>query len=281
MPTIRLVREVSEPGNRGPSRGQYALQRALRAAKPDWLEISGQLQFGEIPWVWSYEDADLAVWFAEMGWPFVLGPNVLFANADRPGALAYERRMIDAASCLLQFTESEWYADLIRKNCRANRAPIALFSYPIEPEPAGPLPAECDVLVYHKLGRWPVQQLLPVLTRWKCRTFRYGRFARDEMVHAARRSRCCLYLSDSDRGPLGLAEVMLAGCPAVGMPRGAPWIVPGVSGVLVSGWGGLAPAIEQAMGIERGAVRAWAVNRFSAARSVTAVLEALEKIACG
>ena len=61
----------------------------------------------------------------------------------------------------------------------------------------------------------------------------YGRYRREQLFALARRSRCCIYLSDDDRGPLALAEILLAGCPAVGISRGAPFVEPGRSGVLL------------------------------------------------
>lgn len=41
------------------------------------------------------------------------------------------------------------------------------------------------------------------------------------------------YLADDDHGPLALAEILLAGCPVVGVRTGAPFIEHGVTGYFV------------------------------------------------
>ena len=53
------------------------------------------------------------------------------------------------------------------------------------------------------------------------------------MFEAARRSRACAYLADDDHGPLALQEILLAGCPVLGVRTGAPFIQDGVTGVFV------------------------------------------------
>jgi hypothetical protein len=53
------------------------------------------------------------------------------------------------------------------------------------------------------------------------------------LFEAARRSRTCAYLADDDHGPLALQEILLAGCPVVGVRTGAPFIQDGVTGVFV------------------------------------------------
>ncbi|MFQ3651956.1 MAG: hypothetical protein SNJ75_16660, partial [Gemmataceae bacterium] len=56
---------------------------------------------------------------------------------------------------------------------------------------------------------------------------------REQLFEAARRSRACAYLADDDHGPLALQEILLAGCPVVGVRTGAPFIQDGVTGVFV------------------------------------------------
>lgn len=234
MTKIRLIREVTGPGDSGPWNGQYALQKALRAAAPAWLRIGGALGDGEIPWFWCWKDRDVAAACAAMGRPFVVGPNVLFESSRRPCRAPGERQICHAASCRLMFTESGWYRDLIeRYRGPQNRARIVLWPYPIDPKPGGPLPAEHDLLIYAKSGYRP--GLIPRISRHfrRVRLLVYGQFRRRELFGAARRSRCCLYLSDDDRGPLALAEILLSGCPAMGLPTGAPFVDPGRTGVLL------------------------------------------------
>lgn len=280
MRTIRLLRAVNEPGNRGPARGQFALQRALRQVKPEWLEIGGQLQFGEIPWAWSYEDAAIVVKFAEWGFPFCVGPNFLFHSSREPGRMPHEQIVLDAPSCELLFTESDWYAELIQQHCLRNKAPIAIFSYPIDPQPEGPLEAKRDLLIYLKKPDFVPQIRAVQNGPWERSVIiTYGCYERDAMILAARHSRACLYLSDDDRGPLALAEIMLAGCPAIGVPRGAPWIVNGVSGIKLERWERINGAVKRAIRINRQKVRAWALERFATTRSVGIVLAALEAVA--
>ena len=162
MTTIRLIRAVPAPTGRGPGNGQYALQRALRRYAPGWLKIGGPLAPGEIPWFWCWLDRDAAAACAQTQRPFVAGPNILFAQSRAPCRIEAEREICNAASCRLLFTESEWYRRLIE--CHrgpANRVPIVLWPYPIDPRPGGPLPPQLDLLIYEKSGmgaaarRWP------------------------------------------------------------------------------------------------------------------------------
>jgi len=281
MPAIRLIRAQDAADGHGPGNGMAALQKALRAAKLTWLRIGGQLNNGEIPWIWLYKDSPLAVQFAEWHWKFVLGPNVLFANSAQPGWGSHEQRLMDAESCAVQFTESAWYAELIKAHCKRNKAPVLLWSYPIEPQPEGPLSAEYDLLIYVK-DRMLLREAFRAKNRCPQSTILiYGDYHRQELIEVARRSRCCLYLSTDDRGPLALAEIMLAGCPTVGIPHGAPWIVPGISGVIASDWSNLAEEEQQAMDLDRNQVRAWAVERFATEKTIQIIRQALEPISEG
>lgn len=61
----------------------------------------------------------------------------------------------------------------------------------------------------------------------------YGHYKREQLFEAARRSRACAYMADDDHGPLALQEILLAGCPVVGVRTGAPFIQDGITGVFV------------------------------------------------
>ncbi len=277
---IRLIREVTRPGDSGPSNGQYALQRALRAGAPPWLKIGGRLRRSEIPWIWCWEDRQVAAACAATATPFIVGPNVLFADSRRPCRAPGEREICQAASCRLMFTESAWYRDLIEQyRGPQNRAPIVLWPYPIDPKPGGPLPAEYDLLIYAKSGYRP--SLIARVSRCfgRVRLLRYGRFRRQELFETARRSRCCLYLSNDDRGPLALAEILLSGCPTIGLPTGAPFIRPGQTGTLLDRFRPAAciDAVKECHQLNRHAVAAMAARRFHTPRIVDAVLEALDQ----
>ena len=282
MPPIRLIREVSAPRACGPFNGQYALQKALRRAAPEWLKIGGELRDGEIPWFWCWEDREVAAMAAATGKPFVVGPNVLFENSRRPCRLDAERAVCNAASCRLMFTESAWYRELIEQHRgKANRAPIVLWPYPIDPKPGGPLPARYDVLIYAKSGyrRTLIDRLARHFRR--VRVLQYGRFARQELYDAARRSRCCVYLSHDDRGPLALAEILLSGCPAVGVPRGAPFIRSGLTGVLLDRFRPeeCLTAIAACHELDRAAVAALAGRMFDTGKIVDTVVATLHAVA--
>ena len=277
-PRMRLIREVSRPGGSGPFNGQYALQKALRARGVQWLKIGGLLCQREIPWFWCWEDRDAAAMCAAAGQPFILGPNILFEHSRRPCRLPAERELCNAASCRLMFTESAWYRDLIeRHRGEDNRAPIVLWPYPIDPRPGGPLPAEHDLLVYAKgsYRRGLVERLGRHIRR--LRLLVYGQFARRELFEAARRSRCCLYLSHDDRGPLALAEILLAGCPAIGVPTGAPFIRHGRTGILLERFRPEAcvDAVARCQQLDRHAVAAVAGEEFDTTRIVDKVVSAL------
>jgi len=280
MRNIRLIRTVIHPGHSGPWNGQYALQKALRQSGPSWLKIGGTLRGGEIPWFWCWLDRDAAAMAAATGRPFVVGPNVLFENSRHPCRVPAERDICNAASCRLMFTESAWYRDLIEAHRGpANRAPIAVWPYPIDPKPGGPLPLKYDLLIYAKSGyrRGLIDRLSRPLRR--VRVLVYGRFRREELYEAARRSRCCIYLSDDDRGPLALAEILLCGCPAIGLPRGAPFIQPGRTGVLLERFRPreCLAAIAECNRLDREAVAALADGQFDVTGIANAVLGSLRR----
>ena len=281
MKTIRLIRSVAEPGNRGPSRGMFALQSALRDAAWPWLQIGGQLRPGEIPWVWNFQDKSMIVTINEWGWPFIIGPNVLFANSYHPGEARLEQEVLDAEHCVLQFTESDWYAALIRQHCDRNDAPVAIWSYPIDPQPKGPLRNEFDVMVYLK-DMTKGREMVRIRERWpNSNLVVYGHYKRDTMIDIARRSRACVYASADDRGPLAAAEIALAGCPLVGVERGCPWTNNNMLGVQIPHFGKeeLIPAVERALEMDREMVRCAATAFFATSRTVQTIHDALEPIA--
>ncbi len=208
-----------------------------------------------------------------------MGPNMLFANWTTPCGVSGERELCHAASCRLQFTESLWYREWILAHCGpAMRAPIVLWPYPIDPLPGEPLPARYDLLIYEKSGF--DRTLLRELSRhWPASVrVRYSRYRRERLVELARRSRACVYLSDNDRGPLALAEILLSGCPAVGVPRGAPWIRQGETGLQVPSFelSELCIAIEGCRQLDRQAVCQAARSRFDTSDIVQTILRALD-----
>ena len=115
-----------------------------------------------------------------------------------------------------------------------------------------------------------------------------------ELFEAARRSRACAYLVDDDHGPLALQEILLAGCPTVGVRTGASFVKTGETGVLVDG---LPPgrqcvetdedeqslavyleAVEQAQAMHRESVRHLSAEQFDAGNTVDHVITTLANI---
>ena len=219
-------------------------------------------------------------------------------NSATPRIDAEECAILDAANCQAMFCHSPWYRDLIARNRGAtNQSPILLWPYPIDPWPQEPLPDQYDLLIYAKNGDHP--QLLEHLASAFPRHIQihYGRYRRDELFEAARRSRACAYLADDDHGPLALQEILLAGCPTVGVRTGAAFVEHGQTGVIV---GRLPPgfscvtceedaialdafldAIELAQTLDRHTVRALAADQFNTTRIVDQLLESLRSLAQG
>jgi len=301
--TVRLIREATSAARSGPFQGQFVLQRALRRYGPAWLKIGGALEPGEIPWYWCWLDAKAACRCAAEGRPFILGPNVLFHDSRRPCQFAYERLLCEAASCRLLFTESAWYRELIAQHLGpANRAPIAVWPYPVDrcqvsgvrfqgrdaltrarnrPRERVLTPDTChltpSLLLYAKRG-FPPDLPDRLAHRFPRSTvLRYGHFRREALLAAARRADVCVYLSDDDRGPLALAEILGCGCPAVGVPRGALWIEHGVNGAVVEsfGPGPLEEGIALAQSLDRRRIATAARERFHAKTVVRQIVAAI------
>lgn len=122
----------------------------------------------------------------------------------------------------------------------------------------------------------------------------YGQYHREQLFEAARRSRVCAYLADDDHGPLALQEILLAGCPTVGVRTGASFVNDGVTGYLVDR---LPPgkaciesesdqmalmvyleAITRAQALNRNAVSAAARQEFSSDRIMDQVIHTLDSL---
>jgi hypothetical protein len=122
----------------------------------------------------------------------------------------------------------------------------------------------------------------------------YGQYQREQLFEAARRSRACAYLADDDHGPLALQEILLAGCPTVGVRTGASFVRTGETGVLLDR---LPPgrqcvetdederalavfmeAIERAQAMDRSDVRRRAVGDFETAYIANQVIGALGRV---
>ena len=119
----------------------------------------------------------------------------------------------------------------------------------------------------------------------------YGQYQREQLFEAARRSRACAYLADDDHGPLALQEILLAGCPTVGVRTGASFVRSGETGVLVDclppgqqcvetdederALSGFMESIEQTQAMDRADVRCRAAELFDTDQIMDAVITSL------
>jgi hypothetical protein len=294
---VELIGPAHAPGGNGPTNGMYALQKALRKRIDeglDWLSIKSlPASKGAMPWFWHWDDRRYAMWWDSEGLPFVQGPNMLFTHSATPRIDAEECALLDAKNCRAMFCHSEWYRDLIAKHRRpTNTSPIHMLPYPIDPCPGEPLPDEYDLLIYAKNGHRPglLEHLAETFPRHV--QIHYGQYRRYQLYDAARKARACAYLADDDHGPLALQEILLAGCPVVGMRTGAPFIQHGITGMFVDR---LPPgrscltndadqlalevfhqALSSIMAMSRAAVRATAILTFDTNRIVDMLVDSLQ-----
>lgn len=208
----------------------HSLQTALRKHQPDWLQIGGdKIVSDAIPWFWLYTHAEMAVACHRQKRPFIVGPNMLFCNSRKPRQHRWEQIICDSPYCRLIFTESQNYADMIRENLgKHSPKNICVVPYPVT-LPTEDLhrpvdPTRYDALIYVKSGVTDRTVTELELSFPRHITFRYGHYERDQLTYAARCSKVALWLSDDDRGPIGCAEILLTGCPVVGIDSGCPWI---------------------------------------------------------
>jgi hypothetical protein len=110
-------------------------------------------------------------------------------------------------------------------------------------------------------------------------------------------SRACAYLADDDHGPLALQEVLLAGCPTVGVRTGASFVRTGETGVLVDrlppgrqcaesdedvrALADVMEAIEKAQTMDRHSVWDRAAEEFDTDRIVDSIIAAVDKARLG
>jgi len=281
---VRLRGVVGRPTLDGPSTGMFALQQALRAEigrrRIDWLTISGEAHPDDLLWFWNWQDKEELLWWDGVGRPYVCGPNILFGVSWDARADEAERTACDSPHCRLIFTESAWYGRLIQRHRGpTSLCPLVLWPYPIDPAPGPPVvPPRYDLLVFVKSG--PVELAEPLAGRYpRSIVLRYGHFHRPELFEAARQSRACVYLSEDDRGPLALAEILCGGCPAVGVERGAPWVNIGGTGICLKRFElpAITEAVEELLTWDRDQVHRVAREYFDPQRVAGIVLEALDR----
>jgi len=256
----------------------------------EWFNIQCYPSHTDVlPWFWRADQRLFAAYWNELGRPFVSGPNMVFENSTRPRSSPEECAVLDAVHCRAMFCNSEWYRDLIAVHRgAANCSPIVLWPAPIDPWPTGPRRPHLDLLIYAKNGydRALIGRLRETFSRSV--VVAYGSYDRSDLLDAASHALACAYLADNDHGPLALQEILLAGCPTVGVPTGTPFVEPGITGFLVrhlpSGrdpkdrtLAAYVDYLRRAQSLDRSVVRDAAAVRFSTARIVNTVLEALEQ----
>ena len=296
---VKLIGSVDSTGGNGQSNGMFALQNELKkriADGLDWLSIKSlPVSKGALPWFWNWADRRYAAWRDSEDLPFIQGPNMLFTDSSCPRIDAEECALLDAKNCRAMFCHSEWYRDLIAKHRGPdNQSEILMWPYPIDPWPGGPLPDKYDSLIYAKNGHRP--QLLEHLAELYPRHIQihYGQYQREELYAAARQSRACAYLADDDHGPLALQEILLAGCPTVGVRTGAPFVEHGKTGFVIdrlppgagcvgndeetAALAAYQSAVEQAQALNRKAVRQRATEIFDTTHVVDRIIEELANL---
>jgi hypothetical protein len=155
------------------------------------------------------------------------------------------------------------------------------------------MPDEYNLLIYAKNGHRPqlLEHLAEVFPRHV--QIHYGRYRREELFEAARRSRACAYLADDDHGPLALQEILRAGCPTVSVRTGAAFVRDGITGVLVerlppgakcvandhdvAALDGFLKSINRAMELDPRSVRAAAAEELDTERIVDRVITAWDE----
>lgn len=285
MKAIRMIGKVDAPGGAGPSNGMWALQQALQQRIDEdfisWFRIGGSLQAGEIPWIWWADDRPLALQCECDDVPFIVGPNVVFIHSRNPRIDDQESGILDSRMCRAFFCHSRWYADLIRKHQGPmSSAVVHTWPYPVNPMPAGPASAAYDLLIFSKSGPNREQIIAGLQNAFpSSKVVVYGQFKRDDLFESARRSRCCVYLSDDDHGPLAQAEIMLSGCPTVGLPNGAPFLTPGATGEFCE-WDmkDMIKSVDRCLKINRDGVARFARQQFDERAVVNSIIGTLESI---
>ncbi len=207
-------------------------------ARPDKVRDinAGPLEPGDIPWhpVWS---AALHERLAE-GRPVVIGPNVIWANSRAPGAGAGEQRLLQHAEqgkVVAAFVLSRWYAELTRRRIAA---PVHLLDFPLPRTWAAITPAlraeSWAPFFYVKGGAAEAAIAAELARRWPdSTTITYGAFRRDDLIAAARRHACCIYISREDHFPLAAVEIGLVGCPIISDEKSCSGVLHGVTGLVV------------------------------------------------
>ena len=149
-------------------------------------------------------------------------------------------------------------------------------------------------MIYAKNGERPslLEELVERFPR--AAVIHYGQYDRSRLFDVARRSRACAYLADDDHGPLALEEILLAGCPAVGVRTGASFVRHGITGFHVPSLPpGLASsrnktdranldtyvtAIRLAQNLDRSVVRDEAVKQFDTNAIVDTIARELRSL---
>jgi len=166
-----------------------------------------------------------------------IGPNALYGFSQAPGAGPVERELMAFRGYTAVFALSRWYVELLRMTL-AQRAGYALLDFPL-PRAWAALPwtprAAGGALVYLKGGA-AERGIALALLRGHARAWliEYGRYARAELLDAARRAEVCYYVSREEHFGLAAVEIGLMGCPIVSDEKCCPTVSHGLTGRLAA-----------------------------------------------
>lgn len=232
MPRIRFPFAGNLNSHSGPDVLVGAITEAIRN-DPRFVDLNkSPWQEGDITWYPVLSQALLADIHA--GRQIAIGPNVLFADSQQPGAGEHERRLMAYENYAAVFTLSRWYSALQQRLFLQKRKHFVL-DYPL-PEQWLTRPVLKEQkqpgFVFFKGGPAEYAIVQHFVNLRALPVVQYGSYSRDQLFDQAGRSRVCFYVSREDHYPLAAVEIGLMGCPIISDERACPVIRHGVNGII-------------------------------------------------
>ena len=232
---VNIVAQGDLDSTSGPTVLMGAFKDAL--AKDPRYSITGSPNpDSKVVWIPLYSHLQVLVDAIRAGRSIALGPNVVFANSQSPGAGAHEREICDYEGYKAIFWLSRWYAELGRKHFK-QQTNHYILDIPM-PGPWKMLKhyaeIDCDAMIYVKGGKQEkaiADRLCEIFPKHIKIT--YGGYTREALLEAARRSRACFYVSREDNYPLAAMEIGLMGCPIISDEKSCPVLIHGLTGITV------------------------------------------------
>lgn len=228
------------------------------------------------------------------GRPCAIGPNVLYGWSQSPGATAEEREIMAHTGYAAVFTFSRWYAELLRMTM-AQSTRHALLDFPLPREwIVRPWAARRDrpAMIYVKGGDTERRIAAQIAAaRPGLAIIEYGRYDREALLDAARRSEVCYYVCREEHFGIAAVEIALMGCPIVSDEKCCPTVAHGVTGRLApvrerdtrAGFAWASDAAERllaehkaALGLDRELIRRAVLRRHDPQSAVAQVATALQ-----